>query len=139
MDTISKDRRSWNMSQIKGKNTKPEILVRSSLHKMGYRFRLHDKNLPGTPDIVLPKYKTVILIHGCFWHRHRDCKFSYNPKSHTDFWFKKFNDTIDRDKNNYRLLLNEGWLPLVLWECEIKASLESVLIKIETFLNNRIK
>jgi len=129
MDTISKDRRSWNMSQIKGKNTKPEILVRSSLHKMGYRFRLHDKNLPGTPDIVLPKYKTVILIHGCFWHRHRDCKFSYNPKSHTDFWFKKFNDTIDRDKNNYRLLLNEGWLPLVLWECEIKASLESVLIK----------
>ena len=138
MDTISKDRRSWNMSQIKGKNTKPEILVRSSLHKMGYRFRLHKKNLPGTPDIVLRKYKTVILIHGCFWHRHRDCKFSYIPKSHTDFWFKKFNDTIDRDKNNYRLLLNEGWLPLVIWECEIKASLESVLIKIETFLNNRI-
>ncbi|MBU1162905.1 MAG: DNA mismatch endonuclease Vsr, partial [Proteobacteria bacterium] len=86
MDIISKEKRSWNMSRIRGKDTKPEIIVRSMLHRMGYRFRLHRKDLPGKPDIVLPKYKTVIFVHGCFWHRHKGCKYAYTPKSRVKFW-----------------------------------------------------
>ena len=98
MDRISKEHRSWNMSRIKGKNTKPEIIVRKMLHRMGYRFRIHRKDLPGRPDIVLPKHKTVIFVHGCFWHRHKDCKYAYNPKSRVEFWQKKFRDNVNRFK-----------------------------------------
>jgi DNA mismatch endonuclease (patch repair protein) len=88
-DRLSKEKRSWNMSRIKGKNTKPEIALRSILHRMGYRFRLHAKNLPGRPDIVLPKYKTVIFVHGCFWHRHRGCKNCTTPTNRRHFWIAK--------------------------------------------------
>ena len=119
-DTISPERRSWNMSRIRSKNTKPEMIVRSTLHKMGYRFRLHRKDLPGTPDIVLPKYKAVIFVHGCFWHRHQGCKNCYTPKSRTDFWKRKFQDTIVRDRRNTDELELLGWRDLVIWECETK-------------------
>jgi len=118
MDIISEERRSWNMSRIRGKDTKPEIKVRSMLHRMGYRFRLHRKDLPGKPDIVLPKYNTVIFVHGCFWHRHKGCKFAYTPKSRVDFWNAKFDDTVARDKRNRKQLQAKGWNVEIIWECE---------------------
>lgn len=120
MDTISKEKRSWNMGQIRSKNTKPEIIVRQILHKSGYRFRIHRKDLPGCPDIVLPKYKTVIQVHGCFWHRHKNCKFAYTPKTRNDFWENKFNVNIERDKHMITSLQNLGWKVIIVWECETK-------------------
>lgn len=107
------------MSQIKGKNTKPELVVRSLLHRLGYRFRLHRKDLPGKPDIILPKYKVALFIHGCFWHRHENCKFCYIPKSNLDFWSKKFQETVVRDNKKKKQLEKSGWRVEVVWECEI--------------------
>jgi DNA mismatch endonuclease, patch repair protein len=120
MDILSKEQRSWNMSRIKGKNSKPEIIVRSILHGLGYRFRLHRQDLPGIPDIILPKHRTIIFVHGCYWHRHKDCRFAYNPKSRQVFWQKKFDGTLQRDKKNYEVLTNMGWTVYVIWECETK-------------------
>ena len=120
MDIISEERRSWNMSRIRGKDTKPEIIVRSMLHRMGYRFRLHRKDLPGKPDIVLPKYKTVIFVNGCFWHRHKDCKYAYTPKSRVKFWKHKFAETVKRDKQHLKQLKENGWKVFIVWECETK-------------------
>jgi len=114
------EQRSRNMSAIKSKNTKPEIKVRKVLHSMGYRFRLHSKDLPGSPDIVLPKYKTVIFVHGCFWHRHQNCKYASTPKTRKEFWNKKFNENINRDKINQENLSSKGWKIIIVWECEIK-------------------
>ena len=114
------EQRSRNMSAIKSKNTKPEIAVRKLLHSMGYRFRLHRKDLPGSPDIVLPKYKTVIFVHGCFWHRHENCKYASTPKTRQEFWNKKFNENINRDKINQENLSSKGWKIIIVWECEIK-------------------
>jgi len=119
MDRITKDHRSWNMSRIKDRNTKPEIIVRKALHRLGYRFRLHRKDLPGRPDIVLPKYKTVIFVHGCYWHRHKGCKYAYIPKSRVKFWERKFEENIERDKRNKRTLKRMGWRVIVIWECSI--------------------
>ena len=120
MDIISKEKRSWNMSRIRSKDTNPEKIVRSLLHRMGYRFRLHVKDLPGKPDIVLPKYKMVIFVHGCFWHRHPKCKYAYTPKSRVDFWEKKFADNIARFKIVKKELAHLKWKVVVIWECEIK-------------------
>ena len=114
------EQRSRNMSAIKSKNTKPEITVRKLLHSMGYRFRLHRKDLPGSPDIVLPKYKTVIFVHGCFWHRHQNCKYASNPKTRREFWEKKFKENIERDKKTQEKLKNLGWKTKIVWECELK-------------------
>ena len=114
------EKRSRNMSAIKSKNTKPEIAVRKLLHSMGYRFRLHRKDLPGSPDIVLPKYKTVIFVHGCFWHRHKNCKYASTPKTRQEFWEAKFRENINRDKLNQENLSSKGWKIIVVWECEIK-------------------
>jgi len=108
------------MSRIRSKDTKPELIVRSLLHHMGYRFRLHRKDLPGKPDIVLPKYKTVIFVHGCFWHRHKNCKYAYTPKSRVEFWEKKLNGNVDRDKLNRKDLKYLGWKVIVVWECQVK-------------------
>ena len=121
-DIISKEKRSWNMSRIKGKNTKPERIVRSVLHRMGYRFRLHRKDLPGKPDIVLPKYRTVIFVHGCFWHRHKGCKYAYTPKSRVDFWKKKFKENVKRDKKKREELVKAGWKIVIVWECRLRNS-----------------
>lgn len=119
-DKLTKERRSWNMSRIRGKDTGPEKTVRSLLHRLGYRFRLQRKDLPGRPDIVLPKYRTVIFVHGCFWHSH-GCKDSGIPKTNPDFWREKLELNKLRDERN-RLKLEElGWKVLVVWECELKA------------------
>ncbi|MBW2662975.1 MAG: DNA mismatch endonuclease Vsr [Deltaproteobacteria bacterium] len=137
MDIISEERRSWNMSRIRGKDTKPEIIVRSMLHRMGYRFRLHRKDLPGKPDIVLPKYNTVIFVHGCFWHRHKRCKFAYTPKSRVKFWKDKFAETVKRDKQHLKQLKEKGWEVFIVWECETKDmdKLKKIINKITQGIN----
>jgi len=119
VDRISPEHRSWNMSRIRDKNTKPEIKVRSLLHKLGYRFRLHRKDLPGKPDIVLPKHNTVIFVHGCFWHRHHRCKYAYKPKSRIDFWETKFKENVNRDRRNRKRLIQLGWKVITIWECKV--------------------
>lgn len=112
--------RSYNMSMIMGKNTKPEIMVRKFLHSEGFRFRLHKKDLPGKPDIVLPKYKTVIFIHGCFWHGHKNCKYFVVPKTRTKWWLKKIEGNKENDKKNNIRLVNAGWKIITLWTCQLK-------------------
>lgn len=119
-DRLTKARRSWNMSRIRGKNTSPELIVRRLLHRMGYRFRLHVKNLPGKPDIVLPKYKTVIFVHGCFWHRHKGCKNCTTPTNRRQFWLKKLNGNAARDDVHRRALRKLGWNSITFWECQIE-------------------
>jgi DNA mismatch endonuclease (patch repair protein) len=119
-DNLSKEKRSWNMKQIKSDNTKPEIEVRSILHNLGYRFRLHRKDLPGNPDIVLPKYKTVIFVNGCFWHQHKNCSRANIPKTNKRYWIPKLRRNIERDKNNYKKLSYQGWKVVIVWECMLK-------------------
>lgn len=119
-DHLTSEQRSWNMGRIRSKETLPEKAVRSLLHRMGYRFRLHRKDLPGRPDIVLPKHKAVIFVHGCFWHRHDGCKYAYTPKSRVGFWQKKFLDNVLRDSRNREELGKLGWRVLCVWECELR-------------------
>ncbi len=107
------------MSRIRAKNTKPEIVVRSLLHRAGYRFRLHVEQLSGKPDIVLPKYRTLIFVHGCFWHRHSHCKYAYTPKSRRQFWLNKFKQNVKRDEIVENELRKLGWNVITVWECEI--------------------
>ena len=121
------EQRSRNMSAIKSKNTKPEIKVRKILHSMGYRFRLHSKDLPGSPDIVLPKYKTVIFVHGCFWHRHENCKYATTPKTRQEFWNKKFKENINRDNLNQANLSLKGWKIIIIWECQLKGDIKKLI------------
>ena len=120
MDRISPEERSRIMSHIRSKDTKPEKRLRSLLHRLGFRFRLHRKDLPGTPDIVLPKYRTVIFVHGCFWHQHPGCKKATLPRSNVEFWKNKLEKDIGRDKEVEKKLIETGWNVIVIWECEIK-------------------
>ena len=120
MDTLTREKRSWNMSRIRSADTGPEKLVRSLLHRMGFRFRLHSAGLPGRPDIVLPKYSTVVLVHGCFWHRHARCKYVYTPKSRKDFWERKFRQNVRRDRLVRQELRKLGWKVIVVWECQTR-------------------
>ena len=108
------------MSGIRGRNTRPELIVRSWLHRNGYRFRLHRKDLPGSPDIVLPSRKIAIFVHGCFWHRHLGCRLSYTPKSNVERWQTKFDENVERDKRQRAALVELGWNPIVIWECEVR-------------------
>ncbi|MBN1558783.1 DNA mismatch endonuclease Vsr [candidate division KSB1 bacterium] len=120
MDNLSKCQRKYAMTQVKSTNTKAEIYVRSLLHQMGYRFRLHRADLPGKPDIVLPRYKTAIFVHGCFWHRHKNCNRAKMPRTNIEYWEKKFKKNVSRDrwiKNQLEFL---GWNVMVIWECELK-------------------
>ena len=132
-DVHDKKIRSYNMSRIKGKNTKPEMLVRKFLHKNGYRYRLNYSRLPGKPDIVLPKYKSVIFINGCFWHGHKGCNYFVVPKTRTEWWVEKINGTIERDEIKINELEKKGWSVKTLWECELKPekrtkTLDSLLV-----------
>lgn len=133
-DTLTPERRSLVMSRIKGKDTKPELLLRSLLHKRGFRFRIHDRRLPGRPDIVLPRYRTVILVHGCFWHRHPNCKYASTPKSRQKFWLDKFEKTVQRDKKQATMLEETGWRLIVVWECELKKDSHGVVDKISSMI-----
>jgi len=121
-DVHSKETRSYNMSRIKGKNTKPEMLVRQFLHANGFRYRLHVKDMPGKPDIVLPKYKTVIFIQGCFWHGHSQCRYYVVPKTKTEWWLNKINGNKTKDITNIELLTQAGWKIIEIWECDLKVS-----------------
>lgn len=120
-DVHSKEVRSYNMSRIKSKNTKPEVLVRKFLHKNGLRFRLHDKSLLGKPDITLPKYKTAVFVHGCFWHGHKGCKYYVVPKTKTEWWLNKINTNSLNDDKAHKALLDLGWKVIQVWECELKS------------------
>jgi DNA mismatch endonuclease (patch repair protein) len=122
-DVHSKETRSYNMSRIRSKDTKPELLVRKFLHKNGFRYRLHVKDMPGKPDIVLPKYKTVIFIHGCFWHGHEGCKKAALPQTRRDWWEAKINYNIKNDNNSEALLKAQGWKIITIWQCDMKNSL----------------
>jgi DNA mismatch endonuclease (patch repair protein) len=119
-DANSKETRSYNMSRIKAKDTKPELLVRKFLFANGFRYRLHDKNLPGKPDIVLPRYKTVIFVNGCFWHGHENCKYFVIPKTRTEWWKEKIGKNISNDIKNQMLLKEMGYKVIIVWGCEIK-------------------
>lgn len=119
MDRLTREHRRWNMSRIRGRDTAPERVVRSALHRLGYRFRLHRRDLPGRPDIVLPRLSTVVFVHGCFWHRHARCRFAYTPKSNIAFWLEKFASNVDRDRRTTRQLRSEGWKVVTIWECQV--------------------
>ena len=119
-DKHSKETRSYNMSMIKGKDTKPEMLVRRYLHANGFRYSLHSKNLPGKPDIVLAKYKTVIFVQGCFWHGHKNCKYFVTPKTNTEFWVNKITGNISRDVLVMKSLKKEEWKVITIWQCKLK-------------------
>lgn len=137
MDIWSKEKRSQVMSHINSKNTKPEKAVRSLLHRMGYRFRLHKRELPGCPDIVLPKYNSVIFVHGCFWHLHEGCRDGTIPKTQHEKWKLKLERNVERDKLHYQKLQEKGWKVLVIWECEVEKQLEMVRLRIVDFLANK--
>lgn len=130
MDVHDKKTRSFNMSRIKGKNTKPEELVRKYLFSQGFRYRKNVRPLPGSPDIVLPKYKTAIFVNGCFWHGHVGCKYFVWPENNAEFWRKKITANIERDSRNIKLLEQTGLRVLIVWECELKKG------KAETVLAN---
>lgn len=120
VDRVSKETRSYNMSRIRSKDTKPEIIVRSYLFSKGLRFRKNDKRYPGSPDIVLPKYNTIVFVHGCFWHLHEGCKYARMPKSNVEYWKKKLYRNRERDKHNQKELKEMGWKVITVWECELK-------------------
>jgi DNA mismatch endonuclease (patch repair protein) len=134
-DVFSKEKRSWIMSRVKGRDTKPEILVRSFVHRMGFRFRVQRRDLPGNPDIVLPRHGKVILVHGCFWHGHKRCPRSKRPTTNKGFWNKKLDRNIERDKQFRRMLRSMGWKVLVVWQCETRKP-EKLLGKLERFLHD---
>ncbi|BDQ38034.1 very short patch repair endonuclease [Pseudodesulfovibrio nedwellii] len=128
-DIFTPEKRSEVMSKIRGKNTRPELFVRSLLHRIGYRFRLHRKDLPGKPDLVLSKYRTVVFVHGCFWHQHDGCKSSGFPKSNQPFWKEKLLRNKARDKRNIAALESLGWNVIVVWECETKVKNKEKLVE----------
>jgi len=119
-DIKSPEARSYNMSKIRGKDTKPELIVRNYLFKKGFRYRLHNEKLPGKPDIVLKKYRTVIFVNGCFWHAHEGCKDFVWPRNNQAFWKKKIEGNVVRDQANYEMLRSEGWNIIICWECQLK-------------------
>ena len=135
-DVLTPKQRSYNMSQIHGKDTKPEELVRKFLFSQGFRYRKNDARLPGKPDIVLPKYKTVIFVNGCFWHKHEGCKYFVWPKNNADFWKDKIEKNTARDQRNYSLLRHAGWRVIIIWGCQLRPNnKEATLSKLVMALN----
>lgn len=130
-DLMSTEARSKLMSRIRSKDTKPEMIVRRALHARGFRYVLHDKRLPGSPDLVFPKYRAVIFVHGCFWHRHKGCSLAYVPKSRQTSWTKKFANNVERDKADLNKLMAEGWRVLIVWECAVRAPKKKMLANLD--------
>lgn len=126
-DIVSKDARSRMMARIGSKDTKPEISLRKALFAKGFRYRLHDRRLPGRPDIVLPKWNTAIFVHGCYWHRHAGCKYATTPSTRTEFWKEKFSGNKKRDGRNIAALRQKGWRVAVVWECAIRRDIKDVV------------
>ncbi|WP_290526084.1 very short patch repair endonuclease [Alcanivorax sp.] len=136
-DIVDPATRSRMMAGIRGKNTRPELLIRSALHRAGFRFRLHVARLPGSPDIVLPKYKAVLFVHGCFWHRHVGCRYASTPATRPEFWADKFKANTDRDRRNYRQLLDAGWRVFTIWECGIRHEPEALIEELIVLIKAR--
>jgi DNA mismatch endonuclease (patch repair protein) len=134
-DKISPERRSANMARIRSKDTTPELAVRRLAHRLGYRFRLHARHLPGQPDLVFARRRKVIFVHGCFWHRHEGCQDCSDPKTRRDYWVPKFERTIDRDRRSVNLLKDAGWQSLVIWECET-VDLPALARRLTAFLDD---
>ena len=120
MDIVTPARRSEIMARIQGRDTVPEVVVRRTAHRLGFRFRLYRKDLPGRPDLVFPRYRAVVFVHGCFWHRHDGCRFAYTPRSRVRFWTEKFRQNVARDRRTEDALRSLGWRVLVIWECETR-------------------
>ena len=137
-DVLTKEQRHLNMSHIRGKDTSIEVKLRKALFARGFRYRKNVGKMIGKPDIVLPKYKTVIFIHGCFWHRHPGCRYASTPKTRRDFWEEKFNRNIQRDKHQAEELINAGWHVLIVWECELKQDLPGVVNELEKIMKYMI-
>lgn len=133
MDRVPQGTRSAIMSKVRGRNTKPEMLVRSLLHRLGYRFRLHKKDLPGRPDIVFPSRRAAIFVHGCFWHQHSGCRKASIPETRREFWQAKLQRNVDRDVENVEALRARGWKVLIVWECETK-DMDALSFKLDKFL-----
>lgn len=138
-DKLTPERRSWNMSRVKSKDTSIEISVRKWLFANGFRFRKNYKKLPGHPDVVLARYKTVIFVHGCFWHRHDGCKDATLPKTRTDFWQKKFDKNVSNDSKTVESLKELGWNVIVLWQCQLEKDFENVMIGVKASLVQQLK
>src|SRR5271165_5714269 len=140
MDVLTVEQRRKNMAAIRGKDSTPERKVRSMLHRLGLRFRLHDRRLPGKPDIVLPRFHSVVFVHGCFWHRHPGCKFATTPASRRDFWEAKFEENVERDRKAQQKLREAGWTVFVIWECQISdtESMARQLERIRLNSNERV-
>jgi DNA mismatch endonuclease vsr len=136
-DKLTPEKRSWNMSRIKGKDTKIEVEVRKYLFSKGYRFRKNDKRYPGKPDIVLPKYHVAIFVHGCFWHRHEGCIDATTPKTRTEFWLEKFDKNVKNDQIKQEKIRELGWKVIVIWECELKRSFQETMDKVEKELTRK--
>ena len=136
MDNLKPEDRSWCMSRIRSRDMKPEMAVRSMVHRLGYRFRLHRRDLPGTPDLVLPRHRAVIFVNGCFWHWHPDanCPIAGLPKSNLEYWKPKFERTRNRDQQHIASLDSDNWRVLTIWECELRSPME-VLARISAFLD----
>ena len=136
-DVFSTSKRSEVMSRIRGRDTRPELAIQSMVHGMGYRFRLHDKRLPGRPDLVLPRLQTVIFVHGCFWHRHSGCRYTTTPATRRDFWQAKFDANVARDKRTTAALRRLGWSVLTVWECQLKKDPQKVADRLGRLLAAR--
>ena len=122
IDIVNKTTRSRMMAGIKGKNTVPERVLRQAMHRRSFRFRLHAKQLPGRPDLLFPKYKAIVFVHGCFWHRHRNCRYATTPATRTEFWQSKFASNVARDRASVKALINSGWRVAIVWECSLRNS-----------------
>ena len=133
-DSLTAERRSWNMSRIRSRDTGPERQLRSMLHRAGFRFRLNDRKLPGSPDIVMKKHRAVILVHGCYWHRHAGCRNATTPSTRADFWTSKFDATVERDKRNVEALTELGLRVIIVWECDLKKNPDEVMSQIRNRL-----
>ncbi|MCX2743659.1 DNA mismatch endonuclease Vsr [Mangrovivirga sp. M17] len=141
-DVHDKDTRSYNMSKIRHKNTKPELIVRKFLFSNGYRYRIHDKKLPGKPDIVLPKYKTIIDIRGCYFHQHKNCKYATIPKTRTEYYLEKFKKNVERDSENVEMWEKEGWEVIIVWaDCQLEPKKKNSIVREETLnkINKALK
>ncbi|MDW8391873.1 MAG: DNA mismatch endonuclease Vsr [Oscillochloridaceae bacterium] len=134
-DVFTPEERSRVMAKVRGQDTNPEKIVRSLIHRMGYRFRLHVKDLPGKPDIVLPRHRKVVFVHGCFWHQHPGCEHAARPGSNTEYWNKKLDRNVMRDREHLERLLYLGWKVLIVWECELK-DLDQLVEKLRRFLSD---